>query len=158
MQRALEVLFLFASQKALINISLTAIGMLWHVTDTLGRSRPSVIEVSLVTSSGGAEDAGGRALGASGSFSAGGSGGAAVAAAASATAALGLSVPGLPAGAAAGGAAGGGADGRAAPDHSYRRDMGESEVTAQLLRVFTHLRQLSTDARPEVRASAFGRE
>ncbi len=98
MQRSLEVLLLFASQKALINVSLTAIGILWHVTDTLGRSRPSAIEAAAAAAAAGDE---------------------------------------------------------AAPtaDHTCRRDMTDAEVTAQLLRVFTHLRQLSTDPRPEARNS-----
>jgi hypothetical protein len=129
MQRALEVLLLFAKQSALINVTLTAIGILWHVTDTLGRSRPS--------------DAGdaARPLAPSASFGGGGGGGGGP---------LGLGVPGL-SGAGADGGAGRGDGGVA--DHSCRHDMSDAEVTQQLLRVFTHLRQLSSDARPEVRAA-----
>lgn len=37
--KALEVVQLFAAQKAAINISLSAVGLLWNATDLLGRSR-----------------------------------------------------------------------------------------------------------------------
>lgn len=160
MQRALEVLLLFASQKALINVSLTAIGILWHVTDTLGRSRPAVAEPIMAASGQllGDDVAGGtvgtprsRGVTPSSSFAAGGGGGGGAAAAGAGASGLGLGVPGLAGG---GGATGGGGDGPGGGgvvDHSCRHDMTDAEVTAQLLRVFTHLRQLSTDARPEVR-------
>jgi hypothetical protein len=163
MRRALEVLYLFASQKALINVSLTSIGILWHVTDTLGRSRPSAIEAAAQAAAAAAADGGGavedEAAAASGPPSARGLRGLGISGSFSAAGAPALAVPGLaggPGGGGGGPGGGGGEDGGAA-DHSCRRDLGEEEVTELLLRVFTHLRQLSTDARPEVWGAAGAR-
>jgi hypothetical protein len=39
MPKALEVVQLFAAQRAAINISLSAVGLLWNATDLIGRSR-----------------------------------------------------------------------------------------------------------------------
>lgn len=41
--KALEVVQLFAAQKSAINISLSAVGLLWNATDLLGRSRTAAI-------------------------------------------------------------------------------------------------------------------
>jgi hypothetical protein len=41
--KALEVVQLFAAQKSAINISLSAVGLLWNATDLLGRSRAAAI-------------------------------------------------------------------------------------------------------------------
>jgi hypothetical protein len=161
LEKTLEVVHLFAAQRVIINISLTSIGLLWNITDALGRSRPPSSSTA--------------AAGGSGPFSR---------AASSRTSVTGLLMglantavvltrrasgikeeevsagvgaaeegPATPAAAGEpgpGGGEGGSARLHAAGGEAGRKDLSDAACTELLLKVFTHLRKLSMDARPEV--------
>eukprot|EP00878_Enallax_costatus_P026153 GHUV01028037.1.p1 GENE.GHUV01028037.1~~GHUV01028037.1.p1 ORF type:complete len:438 (+),score=131.56 GHUV01028037.1:185-1315(+) len=175
LERALEAVHLFAAQKSAINISLSAIGLLWNATDLLGRSRaaaaaaaasaaantqpltPSGLQGALstvfsmltrksstldeatpaaVASTAGASKPGPNSSTAS-TATAAGTGPFAVQRSVSRS-------------------TGGGstdADGYQDAHLAARSDLSEDECTELLLRLFTHLRKISMDPRPEVRNS-----
>ena len=168
LEKTLEVVHLFAAQRVIINISLTSIGLLWNITDALGRSRPP--------SSSPAAAAGG-----SGPFSRAASSRTSVTGllmglantavvltrrasgireediSAATAAAAGMAIaeegPGTPAAGGEAGLAGGEGSGigrHAAGGEAGRKDLTDAACTELLVKVFTHLRKLSMDSRPEV--------
>jgi hypothetical protein len=147
LNKTLEVLHLFASQRTVINISLAAIGSLWNVTDTISRSRPAPASIPATPSSARASAVGGLLSGITAAVASvagisatssidedGGSSSSSAGGASAAKAAAPSRAPTPP-----GGAAGAG-----------RHDLSDMECTELLLEVFQHLRQLSVDVRPEV--------
>ena len=156
LSRALEVLQLYAQQQAVLNISLTAIGVLHAAGDFLGRCKAAAAAAAAAN----AHEAAAAAA-------------AAVAAAEAslrrtsshllpdAAAAAGPSpgsAPAAPAAAAAAAAGGGGGTRTstgggavvASAASAGRHDLPDAELMALLLKVFTLLRELSCDRRPEV--------
>lgn len=171
LDRGLEVVYLFAAQRSAINISLSAIGLLWNATDLLGRSRavaaaaaasataatlpstPSGLQGALSTvfsilvrkssndeSAAVAAVAAANASSANNKLTTAGSGAGSAAAGGDVTAA-GKSVGGA-----------GDGDGYQDAHLAGRNDLSEGECTELLLRLFTHLRKISMDPRPEVRS------
>lgn len=148
LERTLQLLHRFASQRTVINISLAAIGSLWNVTDTISRSRPAPASIPATPSSARAGTVGGLLSGIT----------AAVASVAGISAAPSIDEDGGSASSSAGGAV---APKAAAPGRAPtppagaagagRHDLSDEECTELLLEVFQHLRQLSVDVRPEVR-------
>lgn len=204
MPKALEVVQLFAAQKAAINISLSAVGLLWNATDLLGRSRAAAAAstaaaaaatAAAATAAAAAEatpqqlqhSSSGGVTGALGglfsvlslsrrptysddalakSVAAANAGPpvnadvlqAVVVNGGMARSASPLSISSGPAAADADGTSGpAAADAAAYPDPHIagRSDLSEEECTELLIKIFEHLRFISVDVRPEVRASVY---
>jgi hypothetical protein len=155
LERALEVVYLFAAQKCAINISLAAIGLLWNSTDLLGRSRTAAAAAAAAAAAVAAQPTTPTSLG-------GALGGLfsmiarrpsvenAAAAEAAAAAAGGDGSNHSTGDAAAAAGAAGGAAGYQDPHVAGRSDLSEAECMELLLRLFTHFRKISVDPRPEV--------
>lgn len=143
--RAVDVAHLFAAQGAALNISLSAIGLLWHITDALGRSAAAAAAAAAAAPppQGLAGGALGGAIGGLLSMLARRPSVEEAVAARSATAVAAAAADSAPVAVNA-------AEAATDPHLTLRSDLGEEESTELLLRVLTHLRQLSMDPRPEV--------
>lgn len=170
LERALEVAHLFAAQKSAINISLSAIGLLWNATDLLGRSRaaaaaaaastatntppmtPSGLQGALSTvfsmltrKSSTLDEATSAVLASAVAASKPGS---------TSSSARATTVAGVPDVVRSVSRSAGGtstdADGYQDPHLAGRSDLSEDECTELLLKLFKHLRKISMDLRPEV--------
>jgi hypothetical protein len=158
LERALEVVYLFAAQKCAINISLAAIGLLWNSTDLLGRSRAAAAAATAAAAAAAAQPTTPTSLGGAlgGLFSIiarrpSVENAAAAEAAAAAAAAAGADGSNHSTGDTAAAASAGGAAGYQDPHIAGRSDLSEAVCMDLLLRLFTHFRKISVDPRPEVR-------
>jgi hypothetical protein len=157
LDRALEVFYLYSAQKSVINISLSAIGLLWNATDLLGRSRAAAAAAAAATAAAAAAAAAPQAANKAGGVIGGllsalsmsrmtlSEEAAAVLAAEKEAAAVVVarsnsSSSGLRLG----------EEGASDPHVAGRNDLSEAECVELLLKLFTHLRKISMDARPEV--------
>lgn len=157
LDRALEVLYLYCAQKSVMNISLSAIGLLWNATDLLGRSRAAAAAAEAAAAAAAAAEtptaqsvnkAGGVIGGLLSALSMSRrtlSEEAAAVIAAEKAAAVAVARSN------SGSGLKGGEEGSSSDPHvAGRSDLSEAECVELLLKLFTHLRKISMDPRPEV--------
>lgn len=157
LDRALEVFYLYSAQKSVINISLSAIGLLWNATDLLGRSRAAAAAAAATAAAAAA------AAATQAANKAGGVIGGLLSALSMSRVTLSEEAAAVLAAEKEAAAAAvvarsnsssssfrRGEEGASDPHVAGRSDLSEAECVELLLKLFTHLRKISMDTRPEV--------